>query len=104
MLYEAWNVILADERCVPASDDDSNLKALKENLFSVIPVPQTQVYGINEAKLVESAEAVAADYEDVVRRVLSLSGGQLDLACLGMGPGTCGNAHCIILMVDCLNG
>ena len=84
--FSKWHVILADERCVPATNDNSNLKALKETLFSVIPLPKSQIYGINEELLAESTAEVAADYELTVRKVLSLSGGELDLAVLGFGP------------------
>lgn len=84
--FQNWNVILADERCVPVTDDDSNMKALNENLFSKVPIPPSHIYGINEKKLHESPAAVASDYEEVVRNVLRKSGGQLDLAVLGFGP------------------
>lgn len=82
---DCWHVLLADERCVPSTDDDSNLKALNEHLFSVLKVPASQIYGINESLLSESA-AVASDYEDTVKTVLAKSGGHLDLAVLGFGP------------------
>jgi len=82
---DCWNVVLADERCVPSSDDDSNLKALSENLFSVLKVPASQIYGINESLLGDAA-AVAKDYEETIKSVLEKSGGQLDLVVLGFGP------------------
>ena len=81
-----WHVLLADERCVPSTDDDSNLKALNEHLFSVLKVPTSQIYGINESLLSDSAAAVATDYEATVKDVLAKSGGHLDLAVLGFGP------------------
>lgn len=86
--FDAWHIILADERCVPSTDDDSNLKALRDHLLSSVPIPSSQVHGINEKKLVEedSIEAVATDYEEIVKDVLSKTGGQLDLAVLGFGP------------------
>jgi 6-phosphogluconolactonase len=82
--FDCWHVILADERCVPSTDPDSNLGALNETLFSKISVPKSQIHGINEEAV--STEAVAQDYEAVVRYVLSKSGNQLDLAVLGFGP------------------
>jgi 6-phosphogluconolactonase len=83
---DKWHVILADERCVPSTDDDSNLKALKDHLFSHFKgVPESQIYGISESTL-NDAEAVAVDYEDTVKGVLETSGGHLDLAVLGFGP------------------
>lgn len=83
--FSCWHVILADERCVPTAHDDSNLGALKEKLFSKIPVPAEQVYGINQDLLSETS-ACAADYEAIVKNVLEKSEGQLDLAVLGFGP------------------
>jgi 6-phosphogluconolactonase len=84
--FEKWHVILADERCVPLSDPDSNLGALKQELFSSISIPESQIFGISEEKLKESTSSVAAAYESVVKSVMEKSGGQLDLAVLGFGP------------------
>ena len=84
--WNKWHVILADERCVLVEDADSNLGALQAELLSKISIPRSQVYGINQSKLAESTEAVATDYELIVRRVLELSGGMLDLAVVGFGP------------------
>jgi 6-phosphogluconolactonase len=84
--YDCWHVILADERCVFRTDPDSNLGAIDENFLSKVPIPSDHVYGINESKLDESTESVANEYETTVKQVLSLSGGQLDLAVLGFGP------------------
>lgn len=84
--FDCWHVILADERCVISADPDSNLGALQKNMFATVPVPTSQIYGINEEKLKESTDAVAADYESIVQSVLNKSGNQLDLAVLGFGP------------------
>jgi 6-phosphogluconolactonase len=84
--FDSWFVILADERCVKSHHPDSNLGALQTELFTSIPVPKSQIYGINEDKLEESTDAVAKDYEIIVSNVLERSGGQLDLAVLGFGP------------------
>lgn len=84
--FDIWHVILADERCVPSTDKDSNMGALQSQVFSKIPIPPSQIHGINEEKLDVSSEAVAADYEPIVREVLAKSGGKLDLAVLGFGP------------------
>lgn len=84
---DKWHVILADERCVAETDDDSNLKALKDHLFSELEgVPKAQIHGINQEKLGDGAEAVATDYEETVKSVLEKSGGALDVAVLGFGP------------------
>jgi 6-phosphogluconolactonase len=85
MNLSQWHVILADERCVPSGDRESNLKALRDNVFSEVRVPPSQIYGINES-LLPDAEAVAVDYEATVKKVLNKSGGFLDVAVLGFGP------------------
>jgi 6-phosphogluconolactonase len=91
--FDRWHVILADERCVVSTDPDSNLGALQDKLFSKVPVPKSQIYGINETKLLKKStdatamtDAVAKEYELVVKEVLGLSGGMLDAAVLGFGP------------------
>jgi 6-phosphogluconolactonase len=81
--FESWHILLADERCVPSTDADSNLGALHKSFLSRVSIPDSQIYGISEEKLKESTEAVAFDYELQLREVLSRSGGQLDLAVLG---------------------
>lgn len=85
--FHVWHVILADERSVPTTNEDSNMGALQEGLFSKLTsIPQSQIHGINQEKLLESTAAVAADYEPIVHSVMAKSGGKLDLAVLGFGP------------------
>jgi 6-phosphogluconolactonase len=81
--FESWHVLLADERCVPSTDADSNLGALQKSFLSRVSIPESQIYGISEEELQESTEAVAIEYELRLREVLSRSGGRLDLAVLG---------------------
>jgi 6-phosphogluconolactonase len=81
--FECWHILLADERCVPSTDADSNLGALHQSFLSRVAIPKSQIYGISEEKRMESTEAVAIEYELRLREVLSRSGGQLDLAVLG---------------------
>ena len=83
--FSAWHVILADERLVPSTDDDSNLKALQNEAFQFMSIPKNQIHGINESKL-SDPDSLASEYEETVKEVLSQSGGQLDLAVLGFGP------------------
>lgn len=86
-VFANWHVLLADERCVPLTHEDSNLGALNQHFLEKVPIPANQIYGINETLLDTSAQAVAQDYEAVVRRVLAEhSEGQLDCAVLGFGP------------------
>jgi 6-phosphogluconolactonase len=84
--YECWHVLLADERCVPIDDPDSNLGSLQEHMLSKIPIPQGQIHGINQEKLNDSTDSIAHDYETILKKVLQVSGGFLDLAVLGFGP------------------
>jgi len=107
--FDKWHVLLADERCVALDDEDSNLGALTEQFLSKVPIPNDQIYGIDQALVVSSggssgsdgggegtassstttttiSEAIAVDYERKVRSALSKSGDCLDLAVLGFGP------------------
>jgi 6-phosphogluconolactonase len=85
--YDCWHVILADERCVPFDDPDCNMKSIREHFLSKVPIPEAQIYAIDESKIDQSAEEVARAYEEsVVKKVLKVSGTLLDLAILGFGP------------------
>jgi 6-phosphogluconolactonase len=89
-----WHVLLADERLVSSSDLDSNIKALKEAFLDRVPIPTSQIYGIDESLLIADGEnssrhtAIAQEYEARVfsepieskRRYL------VDCALLGFGP------------------
>lgn len=85
--YEKWHVLLADERAVPDTDDDSNLKSLKAKFFGETSIPESQIYVIDES-LLSDVEKMAESYEEkAVKHVLSLDAdGKLDLAVLGFGP------------------
>eukprot|EP00584_Thalassiosira_punctigera_P009774 CAMPEP_0172530672 /NCGR_PEP_ID=MMETSP1067-20121228/4335_1 /TAXON_ID=265564 ORGANISM="Thalassiosira punctigera, Strain Tpunct2005C2" /NCGR_SAMPLE_ID=MMETSP1067 /ASSEMBLY_ACC=CAM_ASM_000444 /LENGTH=784 /DNA_ID=CAMNT_0013314917 /DNA_START=150 /DNA_END=2504 /DNA_ORIENTATION=+ len=85
--WDKWHVLLADERCVVATDEDSNLKAIKENFTSKVPIPEGQVYGIDEKRLAKNTDAVAVHYQEkVVRALLGKCDGMLDCVVLGFGP------------------
>lgn len=84
--YSCWHIILADERCVPNDDPDNNLSSIRMNFLANVPIPDSQIYGIDESKLNETTEVIACLYEESIRSVLALSGGHLDLALLGFGP------------------
>lgn len=96
--WKKWYIFLADERCVPIMDDDSNLKSIYDNFLnnndSKIPaIPKEQIYGIDEVlvdKLVQqqqekeddrdmdkmtkkinaAADAIAVRYEEEMKKVL----------------------------------
>ena len=84
--FECWHVVLADERCVPVTDPDSNLGSLRSEFLSKTSIPESQVHGIDESKLASGSQAVAVEYEVQLKRVLEQSKGVLDLAILGFGP------------------
>jgi 6-phosphogluconolactonase len=85
--FDAWHVLLADERCVPCTDPDSNLGALRVHFLQHVSIPIGQVYSINESRMNDSTEAVASEYETVLTTVLEkTSQGKIDLAVLGFGP------------------
>ena len=95
--WDSWHVFLADERCVPITHDDSNLKSIKANFLDLegVGIPEDQIYGI-DAELTDqlaaggdgadaTTEAIATKYEETLRRVLP-DPHTLDLAVLGFGP------------------
>ena len=87
--YDKWRVLLADERCVPSTHGDSNIKALRENFLGKVPVPPERVYGIDESLLSDghSTAEVADEYERrALMPILAESGGKIDVAVLGFGP------------------
>lgn len=92
--WDSWHVFLADERCVPITHDDSNLKAINANFLDGVGIPKQQIYGI-DAELTDrletsedadaTTEAIASKYEETMRRALPAPH-TLDLAVLGFGP------------------
>lgn len=85
-MYSCWQIVLADERCVPSRDPENNLRAIKEYFLSKVPIAEAHVHGIDETKLNSPTEDVASAYELVVKKVIESSHGLLDLAILGFGP------------------
>jgi 6-phosphogluconolactonase len=84
--WPAVHVFWGDERHVPPTDDDSNFRMAHEALVGRVPIPDRQVHRI----LAEGpdAETVAREYEDTIRAVFGLAGGEwplFDLILLGMG-------------------
>jgi len=87
--WDKWHVLLADERCIPSTDPDSNLRSIRSNFTNAVPIPQNQVYGIDEGLLssIESTDAVAMAYEEkVLKPLLAKCDGMLDCVVLGFGP------------------
>lgn len=91
--WEKWHVLLADERLVPSSSPDSNLKALKESFLDQVPIPPERIYGIDETLLADKAsmhENAAKEYQKRVfdEGVCKLKDREflLDCVLLGFGP------------------
>ena len=81
--WNKWHVLLADERCVIGTHEDSNLGAIRKYFTDIVDIPKDQVYGIDEALLSEGSEAVARSYnEKVVKPILERSGDILDCVVL----------------------
>lgn len=65
--WSKWKVILADERLVPHSHADSNLKSLNKSLLKKVQIPKNQIFGIDETLLSNSDDIkhvlIAENYE-----------------------------------------
>ena len=94
--WDKWHVLLADERCVVSSHEDSNLGAIRTHFTNSVGIPPSQIYGIDET-LLGSSEDVAASYEEnVVKYLLEKKksattattddDGKIDCVLLGFGP------------------
>ena len=87
--WDRWDVLFADERCVPPDDADSNFKAADDALLSALAprgLSASRVHGLDGALLAAADDAaLARDYE---AKLLAATGGTgcLDLALLGIGP------------------
>ena len=63
--WDKWHVLLADERLVPSTHEDSNLGALMKTFLDSVPIPKEQIYGIDEKMLtVNENDAYDADSID----------------------------------------
>ena len=110
--WDKWHILLADERCVPSTNQDSNLRSIKSHFLDAVPqIPQHQIYGINEDLLfdhgknvsendsIEQVDAIASDYQSRVFQTLDDTQDNnnnenkekkkeflIDCALLGFGP------------------
>lgn len=74
--FAKWDILFADERCVPLDSDDSNFKACDDVFLSKLPGVRVHTM---DPTLEPSAAAEAYEAEFVS------CGGRLDLALLGSG-------------------
>jgi 6-phosphogluconolactonase len=82
-MYFFWG----DERHVPPTDPESNYRMVEEAMLSKVPIPPANVFRMLAEE--PDAEAVAAAYEQTLRKFFQLSSDavpQFDLILLGMGP------------------
>lgn len=76
------HLFFGDERCVPATHDDSNFKMARQAMIDLIPIPAENVHRMPT----ESGDAadVAVRYADTMKTVMD--GAPFDLVLLGLGP------------------
>ncbi|WP_417542073.1 6-phosphogluconolactonase [Methylophaga thalassica] len=76
------HLFFGDERCVPATHDDSNFKMARQAMIDLIPIPAENVHRMPT----ESGDAadVAARYADTMKMIMD--GAPFDLVLLGLGP------------------
>ncbi|MHC4644656.1 MAG: 6-phosphogluconolactonase [Planctomycetota bacterium] len=85
----AWSQIQlfwVDERYVPADSQDSNYKLAADTFLGKVPIPQANIHRIPTEY--SDFKSAARSYEETIRRVFALEGGQVprfDLVVLGMG-------------------
>ncbi len=102
--WERVNLFQVDERCVPATDPQSNWKMLQEELLSKLP-------GIAAYRMEAERPNAADDYESIIRRRVPANAQgvpRFDVVLLGMGadghtaslfPGTRALEECSRLVV-----
>jgi 6-phosphogluconolactonase len=79
---KSW-IFLGDERCVPATDRESNYLMAYETLLAHVPVPSGQIFRIRGED--PDAALAAAEYEGKLRLVFEPAPVRFDLILLGMG-------------------
>jgi len=85
--WDKWHVFLADERFVSSDNEDSNIKALKDSFLSQVPIPEEQIYTIDEGINTLGTPAEVAEWYEktVIKSLLEKSKGKLDCLLLGFG-------------------
>jgi len=90
--WDKWHVFLADEKFVSSDHEDSNIKSLKDSFLKQVPIPEHQIYTIDEGINTLGTPAEVAEWYEktVIKQLLEKSNGKLD--CLLLGFGTDGHA------------
>ena len=76
-----------DERHVSPTDKESNFRMANEAMLSKASIPETNIFRVPAEN--PDAAAVAADYEETLRKFFAIEPGQVpvfDLILLGLGP------------------
>jgi len=87
--WDKWHVYYADERVVPLDHPDSNHALCMGELFSKVPIPETNIHAI-DVSLLDNVEELADEYEkELIKEFASKDAARFpvfDLILLGMGP------------------
>ncbi|KAF2488325.1 6-phosphogluconolactonase [Lophium mytilinum] len=89
--FSKWEIFFADERAVPLDHDDSNYKAVKEELLDKIPTELgTPIVHPIDVKYLDDIQEMADQYEQTLVRSFaardSVRTPMFDLLLLGCGP------------------
>ncbi|ESK98413.1 6-phosphogluconolactonase [Moniliophthora roreri MCA 2997] len=87
--WDHWQVFYADERVVPLDHPDSNHKLCTDELFSKVPIPQSNIHHI-DVSLLDDLEELSDAYEkELIKEFAQKDAARFpvfDLILLGMGP------------------
>ncbi|EEB93945.1 hypothetical protein MPER_07329 [Moniliophthora perniciosa FA553] len=87
--WDHWQVFYADERVVPLDHPDSNHKLCTDELFSKVPIPQSNIHHV-DVSLLDDLEELSDAYEkELIKEFAQKDAARFpvfDLILLGMGP------------------
>jgi len=87
--WDKWQVFYADERVVPLDHPDSNHALCKKELFSKVPIPETNIHHIDPS-LLNDLEELSDEYEQQLIKEFAQKDSArfpvFDVILLGMGP------------------
>jgi len=86
LLWEKTHIFLVDERFVPATDEESNYRLMRECLLNHVNIPKNNVHRINTEEV--TLEMAAEIYEKEIRNFFNIEVDRIpefDLIMLGIG-------------------